>query len=237
MNYSNLGAAVMVSLARNFNADMRNLLVANGVSVPDKITVEALAMFMTTAAKSSLAYKKQLTVYLNNPEVLKVIYKDLSGTKSSNFYGFTGESNFFNFTEEANYFRMDGYMNAVGTPAANPFASIGLDSSTTTSTSTSPTPEATGAANGAPKGFWNNAFSLLNTGVNALLTLDTNKTNRTIAEASAQTGGAGFPSGGTIQFTQPETSKSNTTTYVVMAVLGVAVVGTAAYFVMRKKSA
>lgn len=238
MNNPLLGAAVFISLAKNYNGQMRKLLEKNGVIVPTNLSAEEFSKYMVATAKASLAYRKDLTTFLSDPKVLSVITKELSGSKDSKFSGFTDDKHFFNFTEEANYFRMDGYMNAVGTPAGSPFANLGLDNtSTTTTASTEPAPTATSstppaAIGEAPKGFWNNAFTLLNTGVNALLTLDTNKTNRAIADA----GGAINQGGQTPVVIQgPEQPKSNTGTYVLVGVVGVGILVAAGFYFKKLK--
>jgi hypothetical protein len=89
----------------------------------------------------------------------------------------------------------------------------------------------------APKKTWftaDNIQNTLNTGLNAFLALDKNKTDRELAGASrdvamynAQTGGT---TGGT-----PSTTKSNTMLYVILGVVGLALVGGVIYVATKKR--
>ena len=127
---------------------------------------------------------------------------------------------------------MSGYSNAVGSfsdtfsVAPSPFSTTAFPTSTTTATT----------ATTAPKtGFTlDKALNIFGQGLNAYLQLDTNKTNRALANASVANAQAGnvIP-----QETINASEKSNTTMYVVLAILGVAIVGGGIWYAVKNKNA
>jgi hypothetical protein len=87
-----------------------------------------------------------------------------------------------------------------------------------------------------PKKSWftaDNIQNTLNTGLNAFLTLDKNKTDRELAKASENVAKFNAQTGGTTDGV-PSTTKSNTALYVVLGVVGVALVGGLIYFATKK---
>jgi len=89
----------------------------------------------------------------------------------------------------------------------------------------------------APKKTWftsDNIQGTLNTALNAFLTLDKNKTDRALADASTKVAMYNAETGGTTGGV-PATTKSNTTLYVVLGVVGLALVGGLVYFATKKR--
>jgi hypothetical protein len=129
---------------------------------------------------------------------------------------------------------MSGYSNVSGnffdfSLPPSPFSTnTTTPSSTAGSTTTTDTTPRTGFT--LDKGL-----NIITQGLNAFLTLDTNKTNRALADASvktSQSGGGGLVS----QDTYRDTEKSNTTLYVVLALVGVLVVGGGILYAVRSKN-
>jgi hypothetical protein len=126
---------------------------------------------------------------------------------------------------------MSGYSNAVGnfsdtfSVSPSPFSTTAFPTSTTIASTTGAT---------APKtGFTlDKALNIFTQGLNTYLTLDTNKTNRALANASVANAQAGnlIP-----QETINASVKSNTTMYVVLAIIGVVVVGGGIWYAVKNK--
>jgi len=90
----------------------------------------------------------------------------------------------------------------------------------------------------APKKTWftsDNIQGTLNTALNAFLTLDKNKTDRELANASQNVAMYNAQQGGSNTGGAPDTTKSNTTLYVVLGVVGLALVGGLVYFATKKR--
>jgi hypothetical protein len=90
----------------------------------------------------------------------------------------------------------------------------------------------------APKKSWftsDNIQGTLNTALNAFLTLDKNKTDRELANASQNVAMYNAQQGGSNTGGAPDTTKSNTALYVVLGVVGVALVGGLIYFATKKR--
>lgn len=89
---------------------------------------------------------------------------------------------------------------------------------------------------GTPRKSWftaDNIQSTLNTALNAFLTLDKNKTDRALAGASKDVAMYNAQAGGTTGGGIPP-AKSNTTLYVVLGIVGVALVGGIIYLATKK---
>jgi len=128
---------------------------------------------------------------------------------------------------------MSGYSNVAGnffdfSVPPSPFSTnTTTPSSSGGSTTTTDTTPRTGFT--LDKGL-----NIITQGLNAFLTLDTNKTNRALADASVKTSQS---SGGVVsQDTYRDTEKSNTTLYVVLALVGVLVVGGGILYAVRSKN-
>jgi len=232
MKEENVGASVVVLLVKYYRQKMVALLRRNGVNVPDRASDNDIIMLVTATLKSSNSFRKDVKKFVSNPRVLASLFSQFKNfTDDSKFFGFTEEADYFKFTEEAEYFRMDGYYNSNGfsyqniNPNLNIKSQYGLDFTTPTNTTTSK--DAT-----KEKGsFWSKAFDFVNKGIDTFVTLDTNKTNRAIADSQTKInqgdGELNLP---------PKETKGNTTTYVILGVLGVAVLGTIIYLVSKKRA-
>ena len=89
----------------------------------------------------------------------------------------------------------------------------------------------------APKKSWftaDNIQSTLNTGLNAFLQLDKNKTDRDLAKASENVAMYNSQTGGTTGGA-PSTTKSNTMLYVILGVVGVALIGGLIFVASKKR--
>lgn len=89
---------------------------------------------------------------------------------------------------------------------------------------------------GTPKKSWftaDNIQGTLNTALNAFLTIDKNKTDRELANASTKVAMYNSQTGGTTGGGVP-TQKSNTTLYVILGVVGLALVGGIVYMATKK---
>ena len=226
MKEENVGASVVVLLVKYYRQKMVALLRRNGVNVPDRASDNDIIMLVTATLKSSNSFRKDVKKFVSNPRVLASLFSQFKNfTDDSKFFGFTEEADYFKFTEEAEYFRMDGYKNATGIVPNFSTNQFGLDFTTPTNTTTSK--DAT-----KEKGsFWSKAFDFVNKGIDTFVTLDTNKTNRAIADSQTKVN----QGGGELNL-PPNEPKSNTTTYVILGIVGVALVGTLIYFVSKKRA-
>ena len=226
MKEENVGASVVVLLVKYYRQKMVALLRRNGVNVPDRASDNDIIMLVTATLKSSNSFRKDVKKFVSNPRVLASLFSQFKNfTDDSKFFGFTEEADYFKFTEEAEYFRMDGYKNATGIVPNFSTNQFGLDFTTPTNTTTSK--DAT-----KEKGsFWSKAFDFVNKGIDTFVTLDTNKTNRAIADSQTK-----INEGGGELNLPPKETKGNTTTYVILGIVGVALVGTLIYFVSKKRA-
>ena len=88
-----------------------------------------------------------------------------------------------------------------------------------------------------PKKSWftaDNIQNILNTGLNAFLTLDKNKTDRALADASTKVAMYNAGDDKDSEGKPKDDTKSNTALYVVLGVVGVALVGGIIYFATKK---
>jgi hypothetical protein len=231
MENGNVGASVVVLLVKYYKQKMVALLKRNGVNVPDRASDNDIIMLVTATLKSSNAFRKDVKKFVSNPRVLASLFSQFKNfTDDSKFFGFTEEAEYFRFTEEADYFRMDGYNNVTGikptldlTSTMNQF---GLDFTTPTTPSTTSTEQPKQTSS-----FWSKAFDFVNKGIDTFVTLDTNKTNRAIANSQTKVDEGEK----TLELPKDDT-KSNTTTYVILGIVGVALLGAVIYFASKKRS-
>jgi hypothetical protein len=90
----------------------------------------------------------------------------------------------------------------------------------------------------APKKSWftsDNIQGTLNTALNAFLTLDKNKTDRELANASQNVAMYNAQQGGSNTGGAPATTKSNTMLYVILGVVGVALIGGLIFVATKKR--
>lgn len=201
----NLGASIVVYVTSKHRGEIISLLLRNGVVAPSNSTNVELAQIVTELLKSSKNFRKEFLNFISQPNVLE-------GTLS-----------------------MSGYSNASGS-FSNTFSVSPSPFSTTTSPfgSTTSAPSTSTSATAPKTGFTlDKVLNVFGQSLNAYLQLDTNKTNRALANASvvnAQSGGS-IPEEQIIEASK----KSNTTLYVVLAILGIAVVGGGIWYAVKNK--
>lgn len=244
MGKENMGAMIIVLLVKYYKQNMIALLKKNGVIVPPRASDTDIVDLIVTTMKVSKSFDKDLRNFLAKPSVLGNVMGEFKNfTEEPKFFGFTEEADYFRFVEEAQYLRMDGgYNNASGfnfqpqqfglnfnpTPT-NSSASV---SQTTTQ---DPSQASSTTATTAPKGLWTSLFTVGNMALDFLKTKSTNDANIAIAEATkaqAQSSASNENSGGSSVTNNPQ--KSNTSTYVLLGVLGVALVGGLVYYFAKK---
>lgn len=211
------GAMTLVLLVKNYRSQMIALLLKNGVTVPNGASSQQIASLMANLLKFSKSFAMDLQKFISNPKVMEV----LAG-------GMTENAQYFKMSGNAQYFRASGFMNSTG----------GEDGYTDTGEpAPSGTPPKTGFFGGLNFG---NLFSQVLDGFGKY---DKNQTDRAIANAQAQVGAnvggntnvnTGGNTGGGGKDDDPDT-KMNTTTIVILSLVGVAVLGTIIYFVARPK--
>ena len=203
---SNLGADVIVNSINENREDVIALLLKNGVIVPSDLTDYELSQVVTELLKNSTNFQKEFVEFIGS---LMVLNSELEMSGYSNVAG-----NFFDFSVPP-----------------SPF-------STNTTTPTSSTSGSTTTTNTTPKtGFTlDKGLDIISKGLNAFITLDTNKTNRDLANASVKMSQSGGGGGVVSQDTYQDTEKSNTTLYVVLALVGVLVVGGGILYAVRSKN-
>jgi hypothetical protein len=203
---SNLGADVIVNSINENREDVIALLLKNGVIVPSDLTDYELSQVVTELLKNSTNFQKEFVEFIGS---LMVLNSELEMSGYSNVSG-----NFFDFSLPPSPF---------STNTTTP-------SSTAGSTTTTDTTPRTGFT--LDKGL-----NIVTQALNAFLTLDTNKTNRDLANASVKMSQSGGGGGGVVsQDTYRDTEKSNTTLYVVLALVGVLVVGGGILYAVKRKN-
>lgn len=226
------GAMTLVLLVKYYKSQMIALLLKNGVTVPNGASDQQIAMLMANLLKVSKSFFADLNTFIQNPKVVQTLAGGI--------------------TENAQYYRMSGkgYMNAFGDLADIPtsigyHSQYGLDlNSSTETTPTTSTTSTTSTTTPDKGGFFSNLNlgSLFSQALGAFGQYNTNQSNVAIANAHAQSqqGGSG------VVYTDPKTGEkidpnakknttTSTTTIVVLSLVGVAVLGTIIYFVMKPK--
>ena len=165
---------------------------------------------------------------LTDFELAQVVTEVLRKSKNfqKEFVEFIGELMILNSELE-----MSGYSNAGGT-----FSDTFSIDPSPFSTNTASSGTSAGTTTTAPRtGFTlDKGLNILTQGLNALIALDTNKTNRALADASVKTSQSG---GGVVsEDKDKDTEKSNTTLYVVLALVGVLVVGGGILYAVKRKN-
>jgi hypothetical protein len=201
---ADLGADVIVNAVNENRTEVVELLLRNGVVAPSSLSDFELSQVVTELLRQSKNFQEEFVEFIGG---LMVLNSELEMSGYSNVAG-----NFFDFSLPP-----------------SPF-------STNTTTPTSSTAGSTTTTDTTPKtGFTlDKGLNIITQGLNAFLTLDTNKTNRALADASVKTA----QSGGTIQNQQIDNTpiKSNTTLYVVLALVGILVVGGGIIYAVKRKN-
>jgi len=210
------GAFTLMLLVKNYRSQMIALLLKNGVAVPSGASDKQIIDMMASLLKISKSFYKDIMLFLKNPKVIN----NLAGEFSQNAQYFRADGFAGKRMGNAQYFRADGFLN--------------IDDAEEDEDTDTP----------KKKSFWDNLNlgDLLTKGVDTLVTLDTNRTNRAIADARAK---AGLPplveetfvdeDGVVKKKERPDDEGISTTTIVVLSLVGIAVIGTIIYFVTRPK--
>lgn len=219
------GALTLVLLVKSYKSQMIALLVKNGIVVNNDASDDQVVKLMADLLKVSKSYFQDLNDFITNPSVANVIaggfeqttqYLKMTGTGYLNMFGKTSKS-FFDYTLPP-----------------SPFV-------TTSGTSTDVKTD-TNTKSDANPSFWSeikaNIPQYLSDGIKLLGAVNTNKANTAIANAQAQVAqaqaGLGLGTGGNAGGKIPDNGMS-TTSIVLLSLLGVAVLGTAIYFVVKQK--
>lgn len=207
---ANLGASMIVYAISQRREEVIDLLLRNGIVAPSGLTDFQLSQVVAELLKTSKNFKDEFMMFLIDTGVLEDSVS-MSGYSNVNGYDFSKYNTNFDF----DFLKKDNIKTTTST-----------DKTTTTDKSKDP-----------KTGFTlDKALGLLDKGLNAFITLDTNKTNRALANASvvtAQTGGGSVSD--ETKDDKPE-KDSNTTLYVVLAILGIAVVGGGIWFAVKNKN-
>lgn len=208
-----LGANILVNVVHNNKSEVLALLLRNGVVAPSGSSDVQVAQLVTDLLKKSKTFYAEFMAFLANPSTLE-------GLTSS----------------------MNGYANAGGEGVGYTFGTGGFYGSTdpkplafdpTKFTANTKTTLATETKTSKPFD-WGKVFEGVQFGVNSYLQADKNKTDRALANASvtASQNAVLASQGGALTGTP---TKSNTTLWVVLGLVGVAVVGGAIWFATKKK--
>jgi hypothetical protein len=221
------GAMTLVLLVDNYRSQVIALLLKNGVVVPNGTSNEEIANKTANLLRISKSFANDLNVFIQNPKVLKTLSDGFA--KNAQYFRASGNNFAGKKSGNAQYFRASGFMNSTG--GEDGFTDTGVPVPTTT-----PEPTKTG--------FWSGLSlqDLLTKGVSTFVTLDTNKTNRAIADARVKVGsdvGSDLDSNSGSSGDSFESGSAgggtNTTKVVVLSLVGVALIGTVVYFVMKNK--
>lgn len=215
-NQAQIGAHGIMYAIINKKGQMVALLLRNGVVVATGSSDLEIAEKTLGLLRSSKTFKDELLKMLTDEQLAMETwstYANMQGQYSN-----------------AGGFVVDPAFDFSVLPSGNTWNPTG-GSSTSTTPATTPAP-------GASNSFWSsqNISNLLNTGINALLTLDTNKTNRLLGNSASNVAMYQSQQGGTGGI-MPNTympAKSNTGLYIGITVIGLILVGTLVYVVNRK---
>lgn len=205
------GAHTVMYCVMNKKPEVAMILMKNGITLSPTATDKEIAQKVTSLLKTSKKFRQDF----------------LSLYKTGNF-----ANSMMNCYSSMN----GGYANASGIVVDPAFDFSTLPSggtytgSSTTTTSPTPTIPTTSGSS-----WWttDNIVNTLNTGLNAFLTLDKNKTDRAIANSGVQIAQSG--TGGASGALNSTPQKDNTVLYVVLSVLGIAVVGGLVFVATKKK--
>jgi LPXTG-motif cell wall-anchored protein len=202
---TNLGASVIIFVVNNHSPEVRALLLRNGVVAPTNLTDFQLGQVVASVLKSSNNFKNEFLQFISQESIV-------------------GES-----------LSMSGYSNASGdfsTYSIEP-SPFGTTFQANPSSVVAPTtPVAT-----APKtGFTvDKALNVFSQGLDAFIKLDTNATNRALADASVKNTKSSGNIIGDSTYSTP--TSSNSTMYIILAILGIAVVGGGIWYAVKRKKA
>lgn len=231
------GAFTLMLLIKNYRSQMIALLLKNGVAVPSGASDKQILNLMANLLKISKSFYKDIMLFLQNPKVLN----NLAGEFSQNAQYFRADGFAGKKEGNAQYFRADGFMNYQGSRFGIPFSLRPEDEDENGDENGDETTETTKTPK---KGFFSglNLGELIKDGLGAFVTLDSNRTDRVIAEARKK---AGLPPLDEETYTdedgvvkkkeRPDDEGISATTIVVLSLVGIAVIGTIIYFVTRPK--
>jgi len=224
-----LASLTLILLVKYFRTQMISLLVRNGVFVTEKTTNEQIISLMTTLLKVSKSFNTDLNNFLQNPKVLDILARDMQG--NAQFYKTSGNAQYFRVSGKEEDDDMDKYLEDLD----NKYFEEGEKEEEKEKSGTS---------------WWDsikgNLGNYIGDGIKLVGALDTNRTNRDIANARAKIAQA-ESEGQT--FTPKEKQdildgkgkgKDDTgvsvTTIVVLSLVGVVTLGTIIFFATRNKN-
>ncbi len=213
-----LGALTLVLLVRNYRSQMIALLARNGVAVNAKSSEQQIANLMANLLKVSKSYFKDLSDFLTNPAVTKVLADGIATVSQTAQYLKASGNGYMNYEGEEYddaYFEEEPIDPALPVPSNTP-----------------------------KKGFWSdlNFGEILKGGMNLFGNYTKSQSDAEIARQRAIVAQAG---GGKVVLDptkgeevdpndKPDTGLG-TTTIVVLSFVGVALLGTVIYFIARPK--
>jgi hypothetical protein len=211
MANTSIGAQALLHVIKLKRAKVITLLLKYGVVINSGANDLDIAMKVTDLCKTSSSFYNEFMKLLLDPEVLGNVYAGMDGYSNAGGSLFTPST--FDISNSA----------VLNSSYCDKPENKGLALCKGKSTST------TTASIGTSTSWLKDALNIAQTGFNGYLQLDTNKTNRALADASVKV----VEAGGT---TNPlPTTKSNTTLYVVLGLVGVSVLGLLTYLITKKK--
>lgn len=217
-------ALMIVILSEKFRSQMMALLIKNGVVVNNDASSKKIALLISNLLKVSKSFSEELTLFVSNRSVATVIADEIS--KHEQFSNASGS----------------GYLNIASTGIPS---SIGYQSQYGLNFSTKPAELDEEDEEDTKPSFWSteNITGLFGKGVDLFSKYTTNKTDADIARAQAQRAKyeAGYGGKGDVKNEIKEDDDDggdtgmSAVTIVVISLVGVALIGTIAYFIVKSK--
>jgi len=214
---TSIGATALLHVIQLKRTEVITLLLKNGVVIPSGATDLEIAMKVTDLCKTSSSFYKEFMKLLLDPAVLANVYAGMDGYSNAGGSFYTPTT--FNIGDTTS--STTGFCDKAENKS---LAICGGTASTSTPSKKSTTSSS----------WLADALNLAQTGFNGYLQLDTNKTNRALADASVNVKSSD------VQLAQlgvlPPSKTSNTALYVILGVVGVSVLGLITYLIVKKKA-
>jgi hypothetical protein len=205
-----LGANILLNVVHNNKSEVLALLLRNGVVAPSGSSDVQVAQLVTDLLKKSKTFYAEFMAFLANPSTLEGLTSSMNG-----YANVGGEGVGYTFGTGGFYGSTD--------PKPLAFDPKKFTATTKTDSKTS-------------QGFdWGKVYEGLQFGVNSYLQADKNKTDRALANASVANSQNAILAGQGGTLDGNKKGGSNTALWVVLAIVGVAVVGGGIYFATKKK--